>query len=92
VEKFEFSNHAKEQIQFRDIEVSEVIQVLRAPQQVVMDSSGKEKLVYQSIINKDSTGDYLIRVFVNSVLQPKIVIPFFRTSKIKKYWNYETDL
>jgi hypothetical protein len=92
VEKFEFSNHAKEQIQFRDIEESEVIQVLKAPQQVVMDSSGKEKVVYQSIFKKDSTGDYLIRVFVNSVLQPKRVITVYKTSKIKKYWNYETDL
>lgn len=92
MEKFEFSEHAKEQIKFRDIDESLVIQVLNFPQQIYKDESGKEKLVYQSIFEKQSTEPYLIRVFINSEINPKRVITVYKTSKIKKYWNYETDL
>lgn len=36
--------------------------------------------IYQSIID-----NYLIRIFVNEIKDPKLIITVYKTSKIKKY-------
>ena len=37
----------------------------------------------------DKCGDFLVRVFVNIIKQPNLVITVYRTSKIEKYWTDE---
>ena len=81
---FSISNHAKEQMEFRQISLEIVMSVLSNPQQI---HTVKGKRIYQSIINFEGEGDYLVRVFVNIEKEPYNVITVYRTSKIEKYYE-----
>ena len=78
------SNHAKEQIELRNIPLQVVMKVLECPQQVITEDGKK---IYQSIINFEGEGDYLVRVFVNIDKIPNHVITVYRTSKLDKYYE-----
>ena len=60
--EFSISNHANEQMKFRNVSLETVMSVLTNPQQVLTQDGRK---IYQSIINFVEAGDYLVRVFVN---------------------------
>ena len=74
---FEFSKHALEQMELRDITKRTVEKILAHPLQIKEED---EKKVYQSIVK-----NYLIRIFVNDKKKPKMIITVYKTSKIKKY-------
>lgn len=83
--KFDFSKHALEQMQQRDISVAIANKVLKNPGQV-LEENGKK--IYQSVISiKDKK--YLIRIFVNDLKDPNLVITAYKTSKISKYYESE---
>ncbi|MBK9569619.1 MAG: DUF4258 domain-containing protein [Chitinophagaceae bacterium] len=82
--EFSISNHANEQMKFRNVSLETVMSVLTNPQQVLTQDGRK---IYQSIINFVEEGDYLVRVFVNIEVEPNNVITIYRTSKIDKYYE-----
>ncbi|WP_026947706.1 DUF4258 domain-containing protein [Algoriphagus marincola] len=90
--KFTFSIHALEQLKVREIPRKQVIKVLENPDQVYSESDGNEIVIYQSVFRKDTDEAYLIRVFVNQIKSPNLVITAYRTSKVQKYWKDESGL
>lgn len=82
---FKFSNHAVEEIERRKIPISFVEAVLKYPQQILEQS--KDITIYQSQLDFDTGKFYLIRVFINTTLDPAIIVTVYRTSQIQKYWS-----
>lgn len=82
------SNHAREQMSERGVSEEMVLDIVAFPQQTI--SQGGDKMIYQSVKFFEADGaDFLVRVFVNIIKQPNLVITVYRTSKIEKYWQYE---
>lgn len=77
----EFSLHALEQMQKRKISLDTIKNILDAPLQVIQQD---DKQIFQGVVPFDNK-NYLIRVFVNIVKQPNLVITVYLTSKIDKY-------
>ncbi|HUX57549.1 MAG TPA: DUF4258 domain-containing protein [Bacteroidales bacterium] len=74
------SKHCLEQIRLRGIIVDEINSVLKKPDLVL--KQGKEIAVYQALT---FDRNFLIRIFVNTLKQPNLVITAYKTSKISKY-------
>jgi Domain of unknown function (DUF4258) len=83
---FKFSNHALEEMQRRNIPISFVEAVLHNPQQVLQQNA--EITIYQSQLDFGTAKLYLIRVFINTSLNPAIIVTVYRTSQIQKYWSH----
>ena len=82
------SNHAREQMAERGIPEEMVLEIIASPQQTV--PQGEEKLIYQAVKYFEADEQhFLVRVFVNIIKQPNLVITVYRTSKITKYWKDE---
>lgn len=82
------SNHAREQMKERGISEEMVLGIISFPQQTI--PNGPEKQIYQSIqYFEEDKRNFLVRVFVNIVKQPNLVITVYRTGKIEKYWQDE---
>ncbi len=81
---YTISNHAKIEIERREIPMEYVHQVMEKPGQVV-ESYGQRK-IYQSRFFIDSR-DWLVRVVVEEWRSPPLVVTAYRTSKIAKYWS-----
>ncbi|MCS6918257.1 MAG: DUF4258 domain-containing protein [Fimbriimonadales bacterium] len=75
--------HALEQASWRGIAPEEIWQVLEQPEQVIVLSSNRT--VYQSRQTKENKV-YLLRVFVETDVEPQKIVSTYRTSKVKKYW------
>lgn len=88
MEEIILSNHAKEQIEARGILEADVWEVVHSPQQII--KSELDKIILQSVLADENGKEYLIRVFVNEVKKPKLIITVYRTSKIDKYWQNES--
>ncbi|MBA4301700.1 MAG: DUF4258 domain-containing protein [Algoriphagus sp.] len=89
---FDFSTHAVEQMSIRGIPYSQIIQVLNNPHQLIWESEISDIEIYQSKFENLKAEDYLIRVFVNRIKNPKLVVTVYKTSKVLKYWKNESDL
>jgi hypothetical protein len=81
LENIIISKHAEAQMKIRAIPVEVVKQTLEHPVSVFIEEGKK---IYQAIVNF-SGKNYLVRVFVNTMVQPNVVITVYRTSKIEKY-------
>lgn len=82
------SNHAKDQMDERSVSEEMVLDVLRNPDQKI--AVNKNKMVFQAKkYFDDAERMFLVRVFVNTLKNPNLVITVYRTSKIDKYWRYE---
>ena len=79
-----FSKHSLEQMQLRGITIELAQSILNTPQQIIPEP---DKKIYQSIINFEGEGEYLVRIFVNTIKQPNLVITIYKTSKIEKYYE-----
>ncbi|MDR0582643.1 MAG: DUF4258 domain-containing protein [Prevotellaceae bacterium] len=78
-----FSQHALEQMKRRNIEQSQVFQVLKYPDKIIKQENIS---IYQASV--DLSGNYyLLRVFVNTEKQPPLIITVYKTSKFSKYEN-----
>ncbi|MGB3780271.1 MAG: DUF4258 domain-containing protein [Tunicatimonas sp.] len=88
--EFVLSKHAKEQLAIRRIDQELVWKTVEKPQQEIEEGSGKK--IYQSVVDDEGDVNYLIRVFVNVVKHPKMIITVYRTSKIQKYWKDESEI
>ena len=80
---FEFSKHASEQMQQRHISITIAKKVLANPDQILTENGKK---IYQSLV-AIAGKNYLIRIFVNSLKHPNLVITVYKTSKISKYYE-----
>jgi hypothetical protein len=82
---FRFSNHALEEMGKRKVPISFVEAVLENPQQTLQQD--EEITIYQSQIDFGADKLYLLRVFINTTVDPAVVITVYRTSQIKKHWR-----
>lgn len=81
---YRLSDHAKEELERRQIPRALLEDVLDNPQQIVLEQRGRK--AYQSKVNFGGK-TYLLRAIVRDDVDPAIVITLYRTSKIKKYWR-----
>ncbi|UZQ55801.1 DUF4258 domain-containing protein [Trichothermofontia sichuanensis B231] len=82
---FKFSSHALEEMEKRKVPISFVEAVLENPQQTLQQD--EEITIYQSQMDFGTGKLYLLRVFINTTIEPAIFITVYRTSQIKKYWR-----
>ena len=82
---YRLSDHAIKQIGDREIPIALLEQVIDSPEQVLEQSDGSK--VYQSRVTGLNNKTYLLRVFINDIAIPRIVISVYMTSKVKKYWE-----
>ena len=80
---FVLSAHAKEKIEKRKIPVELIDIVFRNPQQSFRQD---DLTVLQSIVETKGK-NYLLRLFVNTLKEPNIIITVYLTNKISKYWK-----
>lgn len=83
--KFRLSRHALEELERRGIPRDLLEKVLQNPQQVLPEREGKK--IYQSQVEFDGGGLFLLRAIVNDEAEPAVVVTVYRTSKIEKYWR-----
>ena len=81
---FIFSSHALKELERRKISRTVVDSVVAAPEQKVHEHG--EIVCYQSKI-KMVGHSYLLRVMVNEIKKPPLIVTVYRTSKIDKYWR-----
>ncbi|MBF0181460.1 MAG: DUF4258 domain-containing protein [Magnetococcales bacterium] len=82
---YRISKHASQEMWQRGITEDLVRTILREPHQVVEE---RESLVaFQSRIRFEEDRWFLIRVLVNPLVDPVVVVTVYRTSKIAKYWK-----
>ena len=80
---FVFSKHALEQMEIRSIPRELVEKILECPDQKVTQGN---LIVFQSIVISNGVSA-LVRVFVNRLKMPGMVVTVYRTSKIEKYYE-----
>jgi len=84
--KFLIKDHARFQMERRQISEEQVRQVLTAPEQVI--DEGGSRYVYQSKLHSLESGkERLFRVVVDIGNKPAEVVTVYRTSKMAKYWR-----
>jgi hypothetical protein len=81
---YTISDHAIFEIGRRGLKRETIDLVLKNPGQRFDVRPGR--VVLQSQV-KESGGEFLIRVFVDTDRQPAEVVTAYRTSKIAKYWR-----
>jgi len=82
--KYKFSKHADERILDRELDKDIVLELLENPDVIIeLDS---KLVVYQKVVMENDK-PYLYRVFVNRVLDPKLIVTVYKTSKLEKYEN-----
>ena len=81
--KFRITRHAEEEITRRGIPREFVDAVLKAPEEIIPGTGGKE--VYQSQKVFESGKVFLLRVVVDGRAEPPTVVTAYRTSKVDKY-------
>ena len=77
------SGHASFEMKRRGIKKSDVVNTVRAPDQVLPSEKGRT--IYQSLLG--SAGKLLLRVIVKEDSSAYHVITAYKTSKIAKYWK-----
>jgi hypothetical protein len=86
ITEYRITDHARAEMEKRNISAAEVAQVLSAPQQTTTVREGR--VVCQS---RQQYGDpphtMLLRVFVDVDRRPAAVVTVYRTSRIEKYWR-----
>ena len=80
------TDHARLEMQRRNITEAEIAGVLAAPGQC--QEVRPDRCVYQSRVTVEgATRIYLLRVFVDTDREPPQVVTAYRTSKVEKYWR-----
>lgn len=81
---FRLTRHAEEECVRRRIPIEAVAEVMENPQQVVSGYGGRK--VLQSRVDFGGR-EQLLRVVVDDLNIPAVVLTVYRTSKIDKYWS-----
>ncbi|MCH8310439.1 MAG: DUF4258 domain-containing protein [Chloroflexi bacterium] len=85
--QFYVTDHARDQIDRREIPSRLLSETIANPQQIVPGYEGLE--IYQSQLDFGEGRIYLLRVVVNSSAQPIRIVTVYKTSKIAQYWRYQ---
>jgi hypothetical protein len=89
ITEYHLTNHARFEMERRQIAEAEIAQVLHSPEQVEIVRPGRA--VFQSRMEfGEPLRTYLLRVFVDIDQHPAQIVTAYRTSKIEKYWRDET--
>lgn len=80
--KPQFSNHALQRMENRNISKEIVLKVIGSPDSFSLQNDSV--VVYSKIVEIDSK-TYLYRVFVNNERIPPLIITAYKTSKFEKY-------
>ena len=83
--KYRISRHAREEMERRNISSEILESVLKEPQQVVNDLTGKK--IYQSKVDFGQGMTKLVRVVIVEEAGLPVVVTVYRTSKVEKYWR-----
>ena len=70
----------------RSLKRSVVEVVFLKPEQVVEDENDEDIKIHQSIV-KEGNILFLYRVFVNTKVQPNMIVTLYKTTKIDKYYE-----
>jgi len=81
-----FSKHAEEQLSRRSLERNVVEAIVLKPDQIVEDENDDAVSIYQAIV-KDDDIVFLYRVFVNTKVEPNVIVTVYKTTKIEKYYE-----
>ena len=89
ITEYDITDHARTEMERRNISEAEIAQVLLSPQQMVTVREGR--VVYQS---RQQFGDpprtMLLRIFVDVDRRPAAVVTSYRTSRVENYWRSDT--
>ncbi|TVR62133.1 MAG: DUF4258 domain-containing protein [Spirochaetaceae bacterium] len=89
ITEYRLTDHARLEMERRQISEAEVARVLSAPAQSEQMRPGR--VVYQSRVEYGApVRVYLLRIFVDVDRQPAEVVTAYRTSRVEKYWREKT--
>jgi hypothetical protein len=80
--KFILSRHAQEELSKRNIPIQILELILDYPEDIVEEDGLK---VYQGVFTYNNNKKYLVRVYVNDLVEPNKVVTVYFTSKLNKY-------
>ncbi len=80
--EYTISKHCLEQINLRSITEDEISRIIKNPDSIIKQD--EEITVYQALTNDKM---FLIRIFVNILKHPNLVVTAYKTSKIDKYYE-----
>lgn len=82
--EYRLTEHAELEIQRRQIHLEWIDVVMTKPEQIVSGFGGRK--VYQGrVASGDKT--FLLRLVVEDLFTPPVIVTVYRTSKIEKYWR-----
>ena len=81
--KYSFSKHALEQMDARSIPREWVEKVMDKPDQVINQG---DLIVFQSKVQSEAS-EFLLRVYMNHLVEPALIVTVYKTSKISKYYE-----
>jgi hypothetical protein len=82
--EYVLTEHARVEIQRRQIPVEWIRNVMADPEQIIPGTGARK--VYQSRIVADGK-TYLVRLVVETWHSPPVIVTVYRSSKIEKYWR-----
>jgi hypothetical protein len=82
--RYELTPHAIQQALWRGIAEDEIWETLENPEQTIGLIAGRVVYQRRQLIEGKV---YLLRVFVETNVEPQRVITVYRTSKVNKYWQ-----
>jgi hypothetical protein len=85
MKQINYTAHALEEMQRRGISQEQVEAAYLQPEQILPGRN--QRMIYQSRMNLDGEKPYLLRVFIDEMTTPPVVVTAYRTSKIEKYWR-----
>jgi hypothetical protein len=83
--RYQLSDHAREALRERKIELGLVEQVLDEPQQRLDEQLGRK--AYQSRFTSKRGIDFLLRLIVDESTDPLTVVTLYWTSRVTRYWR-----
>ena len=87
--RYVLTNHARKQMQERDVPADIVDKVFYYPEQVVEEEEGLK--AYQSRFEISVFGRtpklFLVRLIVNDDEDPAVIVTIYPTTQISKYWR-----
>ena len=84
ISRYRLSSHAARSMRGREIDVKEVEEVMRSPQQRIVLSSQRD--VLQSKVGP-ANRVRLLRIIVDFETDPPAIVSVYKTGKINKYWR-----
>ena len=79
---FSLSHHAEQKIIQRDISLKILQEILNNPEKIVEEDGLK---VYQGTFVAINNKTYLLRIYINDLVEPQKLVTVYVTSKLRKY-------